>query len=70
MHWRDKKFKKMSAWKFVEGSLAKITYFDDAKQATGSTRRHYVVHNSRMSTVSLIDWANFLQYWSSQDLDN
>ena len=70
MHWKDKKFKKISPWKFVDGPLAKATYFDDAKPATGVTRRHYVVHDSRLAKVSLVDWANFLECWSSQDLDN
>ena len=70
MLWKDKKFKKISAWKFVPGPLAKSTYYDDATQATGPTKRQYAVHQSRLSTVSLVDWANFLRYWSSQDLDN
>ena len=70
MHWKDKKFKKISSWKFVDGPLAKATYFDDAKPATGATRRHYVVHDSRLAKISLVDWANFLEYWSSHDLDN
>ena len=65
----DKILKKTSAWNFVNGPKVASTVFDDGTQATGRTRRHYVIHQNNSATISTVDWANFLNYWSSQDLD-